>query len=79
MAQAFLAFVKIRGFRGFYIFRGLSWSFVVVNAPWPPLILEGELVTSAYMEGRGVPFGSRHLWLGDAIYGRLYHVAPAFL
>ena len=26
-----------------------------------------------------LPCGSWHFWLGDAIYGRLYHVAPVFL
>ena len=52
---------------------------MVGQRPLPPLVLEGELVTSAYIEEWGAPCGTRHSWLGDAIYGRLYYAAPAFV
>ena len=44
------------------------WTTLIVQRPQAPSNLRW-----------GVPFGSRQVWLGDAIYRRLYHAAPPFL
>ena len=44
---------------------------------WTTLIVQRPLAPSNLRWG--VPFGSRQVWLGDAIYRRLYHAAPPFL